>query len=115
MALTHAQTEEIAREAARFLEKRRPAEHIRPQLDYGYRVEGQSVIIYSIRPRWDNPSQIVEEPIAKTTYVQTKGHWKVFWLRADLKWYAYDPKPHVRTIGLFFNLVHEDRHFCFFG
>jgi hypothetical protein len=33
-----------------FVEKRRPPLHIRPELDLGFRVAGQSVEIFEIRP-----------------------------------------------------------------
>jgi len=115
MAFTPQQNTEVQEAMEHFLQRRRPAEHIRPKLDYAYRIEGQSVIIYSIRPRWNNPTETIEEPIAKTTYVQKTGKWKVYWMRGNLKWYAYDPRPEVRTILDFARLVDEDRHFCFFG
>lgn len=34
----------------------------------------------------------------------------VSWLRADLKWYAYDPKSTVKPLQDFVKLVKEDKH-----
>jgi hypothetical protein len=98
-----------------FLEKRRPPKHIRHKLDLAYRIENQSVVIYSIRPHWQKNSEIMEEPIAKTTWVHTQKIWKVFWMRADLKWHGYDPQPEVKTIHEFLQIVLADEHGCFWG
>lgn len=38
-----------------YLEKHLPAPHIRPELDLGYRIRGQSVEIFEIRPVWRRP------------------------------------------------------------
>lgn len=98
-----------------FLEKHRPPPHIRPQLDLGGRVSGQSVEIFSIRPRYDDPSIRMETPAAKATYVKSRGLWKVYWMRADLKWHAYEPQAEVKSLEAFLDLVGEDAHACFFG
>jgi len=98
-----------------FLKKRRPAEEIRDKLDIAYRTEGLSLFIVEIRPVWNSPSEMMEQPVAKATFVKSKGIWKVFWMRADLKWHAYPEKPRVKTIREFFELVDADLHGCFFG
>lgn len=115
MALSHLQIEEINMAGKSFLEVHRPSEEIRKELDLAYSIEGQSVMVYEIRPRWDQPFEIVREPVAKTTFVQSEGHWKVFWMRANLKWVSYTPKPVVKSIKQFFELVGKDEHACFFG
>ena len=60
-----------------------------------------------VRP-WSTRSQ-------RPTFNKTRALWKVFWKRADLKWHAYPPMPHVGTIDKFVELVAEDKHACFFG
>ena len=115
MAIDTLQTLEIIEVMENFLSRKRPAEHIRDKVDLGYHIEGQSIMIVEIRPRWDKPEVILEHPIAKTTFVKTKNHWKVFWMRADLKWHGYTPKPTVKRLAEFTKLVEEDKHYCFFG
>lgn len=115
MAVSNLQVLDIIEVMEAFLERRRPPEHIRPKLDIGYRIEGQSIIIHTIRPLWNDPSRLQQSDVAKTTFVKAKDHWKVFWLRADLKWYAYDPKSTVKTLQDFVKLVEEDKHACFWG
>jgi hypothetical protein len=98
-----------------FVQKRRPPPHIRNELDLGFRVKGQSVEIFEIRPMWRNPSKKIEEAVAKSTYVKTQGVWKVYWQRADLKWHRYDPMPEVDSLEEFLALVDRDEYACFFG
>lgn len=100
---------------ATFLAKRRPPPHIRPELDIGYRLNGQSIEIFEIRPQWDNPAIIREHPFAKATYVRTQNLWKVFWKRSDLKWRGYEPAATVKSIDEFLAAVDADQYCCFFG
>ncbi|HMG92603.1 MAG TPA: DUF3024 domain-containing protein [Chryseolinea sp.] len=98
-----------------FLERMRPPEQMRAQLDIGYKIDGQSVIIHEIRHYWDHPPRIIYPDVAKATFVKGKNHWKVFWQRANLKWYPYDPKPTVTSLKDFVKLVEEDKLHCFWG
>lgn len=101
--------------AGKFVGKRRPPENIRDKADLGFRIKGQHVEIFEIRPIWDDPSQIVEESVAKATYVKSKKCWKIYWMRADLKWHRYDPVPEVEDIEEFFHIVDDDEFCCFWG
>lgn len=98
-----------------FLAKRRPPPHIRPKLDIGYRLNGQSVELFEIRPQWDDPSIIRQYPFAKATYVRTQNLWRVFWKRANLKWHGYEPAATVEAIDEFLAAVDADPYGCFFG
>ncbi len=99
-----------------FVERRRPPPHIRPKLDFGFRISGQSVELFEIRPRWRGPpGEKHEGHVAKATYVRTRNCWHVFWMRKDLKWHRYDPAPEVATLDEFVSIVDEDTHACFFG
>ena len=95
--------------------KRRPPPHIRPELDFGYRIKGQSVELFSIRPVWNKPKEKMELPFAKATYVRSTALWKIYWMPSDLKWHSYAPTPAVGALEKFFEVVDEDKHACFFG
>jgi hypothetical protein len=56
---------------------------------------------YFIRPLWRQPDRIIEDAVAKATYVKTQRVWKVYWQRADLKWHRYDPDPEVDSLDEF--------------
>ena len=115
MAIDTLQTLEVIEAMENFISRIRPPESIRPKLDIGYKIEGQSIYVVEIRPQWNKPEVILEHPIAKTTFVKAKNHWKVFWMRADLNWHSYTPQPIVKTIIEFTKLVEEDNHHCFWG
>jgi len=115
MALSEFEQKRIERIVGAYVEKHRPPAHIRNKVDLSFRVKGQSVEIFEIRPRWDKPSVKIEESVAKGTYVKSKRKWKIFWQRADLKWHLYTPVPDVKTIEQFLNVVEEDQYSCFFG
>jgi hypothetical protein len=115
MAFSEFEQKKIEKALNAFLEKRRPAPHIRPELDFGYRVSCQSVELSEIRPQWNDPTQIREHPFAKATYVRTQKAWTVFWQRADLKWHGYKPHLLVPSIERFLEIVEADDYGCFFG
>jgi len=98
-----------------FLVRKRPPVHIRKEFDIGYRIQNQSVVIFEIRPVWKNPSELMEHPVAKTTYVKSQGVWKVYWMRADLKWHSYKPRPGVKLLEGFLEEVLLDQFGCFWG
>lgn len=115
VALTELELKRCEKALTDFMARRRPAPHLRDQLDVGYRINGQSIEIFEIRPDWKDDSVRQEFPVAKATFVRTKGLWKVYWMRADLKWHGYAPKAEVNTLKEFLGAVDRDEHACFFG
>jgi len=115
MSLSDIEIKIIEKAVGEYIEKRRPPAHLRNQLDLGYRIQKQSVEIFEIRPQWSNPGKIIEIPVAKATYVNTKKIWKIFWQRADLKWHRYEPHPEAETIEQFVAIVEQDEQACFWG
>ena len=115
MALSEFETRRVEKAVQSFLDKHRPPPHVRPKLDLGYRITGQSIELFEIRPRWTEPTKKAEHPFAKATFVKTTGTWKIFWRRADLKWHSYEPTRQVGSVEKFLEVVAEDRHACFFG
>jgi hypothetical protein len=115
MALTELELKRCERDLDKFLERRRPPVHVRPQLDIGYRISGQSVEILEIRPDWRDKSIQRERPVAKATFVRTVNAWRVYWMRSDLKWHGYEPNAQVRSLAEFLAVVDADEYCCFFG
>jgi hypothetical protein len=98
-----------------FLEMNRPPEHIRKDLDLGYRIDmdNQQVIIFEIRPAYKNPSEIRELDFAKATFVKSRDLWRIYWKRAS-GWYPYTPEE-MKTLKDFVKEVEEDPLGCFKG
>ncbi len=115
MALDEFTRHRIEKIVSTFIEKRRPPPHIRKELDLAFRLSGQSVEIFEVRPRWQHPEEIMECPVAKATYVKTQDLWKIYWMRQDLKWHSYPLLPQVDTIVEFLEEVAADPSACFWG
>jgi|SRR5688572_23879251 len=95
------------------VEKLRPSVEIRKDLDIGYSFDGKDLILFEIRPKWNDRRVLIELPFAKGWYIKSKGIWKIYWKRAN-GWYPYDPHE-VSNVKKFFDMVVEDKHGCFFG
>ena len=91
MVLSEFEIKRIEKLVGNFIESRRPEPSIRDEFDISFRVTGQSFEIFEIRPRWDDPSIKIEGSMAKATYIKTTKRWKLYWKRADMKWYRYKP------------------------
>jgi hypothetical protein len=85
MAQSEFETHRLKRILETHLAEHRPPPPIRPKLDLGHRISGQSVELLEIRPFWKDESQKIENPVLKATFVKTRQHWRVYWHRADGK------------------------------
>lgn len=115
MALSEHEIRRIERAVSGFMARHRPLPHVRNEVDVGHRISGQSLELFEVRPRWDNPRETIEHAIAKATFVRRTGTWKVYWMRADLKWHRYEPVPEVDSVDAFLAVVDADEYCCFFG
>ena len=115
MSLSQFEYEKIKKLTTEYIEMHRPPLEIRDKVDLSFRIENQSVIIFEIRPNWNDPTEKHEEFIAKATYIQNKNIWKIYWQRADLKWHSYKPLPEVDTYTKSLKALEADKCGCFFG
>lgn len=115
MSISEFEIKRIEKIVGKFVERKRPAAHIRNELDIAFRISDQSFEIYEIRPLWNDPSRKIEGPIAKATYVKSKKIWKLFWQRADLKWHSYQPHPVSNSLEKIIEVIEQDSHGCFWG
>ena len=115
MTLSEFETKRVEKLASQYIDAHRPPPHIRSQLDISFRITEQSLELFEIRPRWDNPSEILEHDFAKTTFVKKTRSWKIYWMRQDLKWHCYEPVPEVASLEEFLSVVSEDAQACFRG
>ena len=115
MALSEFEEKRIQKIMDVFIERHRPSIEIRDQLDHAYTFKGQSIEIYELRPYWNDPSDQIESPIAKITYVKSKKNWKLFWQRADQKWHGYEPHPVFKTLEECLDVIDKDEYCCFWG
>ncbi len=115
MAFDELDRKRIELKMAAYLERKRPPAHIRPQLDIGFRLNEQSVVVFEIRPDWKEPKIKRETDVAKATYVRTQNVWKIYWMRADLKWHGYEPMREAASVEEFLDELEKDPYCCFWG
>lgn len=97
-----------------FCDKRSPVQ-LKDKLRLVYAVKGHEVVISERRPRWDNQTEWTETPVAKLKFIRSAGKWRLYWMRADLKWHEY---PGLSSSPRLDDLVREidaDPLACFFG
>lgn len=115
MALSEFEIKRMEKLVGRYVEGRRPRLEIRSKFDLSFHVSDQSFEIFTIRPRWDDPEQKLEEAIAKATYVKSRKVWKLFWMRSDMKWHVYEPFKESSSLEKILEIIEEDAHSCFWG
>jgi hypothetical protein len=115
MAFTKEELEQHRKVVKDYVDRCRPPVHLRNQVDLSFRIENQSIEIFEIRSRFNDPNSVVEIPIAKTTWVKSQNVWRVFWQRADMKWHRYLPLPEVKSLQEFIDAVEADEYACFYG
>jgi hypothetical protein len=115
MALTEAQVRECLIAVGASIARLRPPAKLRKKIDYRGRIDRSTVTLVSLRPAYNDKRRIVEEPIARVRWIGTKMVWRLYWMRADLKWHSYQPMPSARTLRAALAEVHRDPYCCFFG
>ena len=115
MAISEFEIKRVEKTMEAYVDRTRLPVHIRNELDIAYRIENQSVELFEVRPAFQNPNQKIEHAIAKATYVKRAKEWRLYWMRADLKWHRYDPVPEVDSLDDFLKIIEEDSNGCFYG
>lgn len=99
-----------------FVESLRPEDiEIRKQLDIGYSYDGKVIILFEIRPVWNNPIEIQNIEFAKIRFYKSRRKWNLYWMRANGKWELYDPFPESTYLDKIIEVIKKDKHGCFFG
>jgi hypothetical protein len=100
----------------KFVESLRPEDkEIRKQLDIGYSYDGKIILLYEIRPFWDNPNEIQNNEFAKIRFYKSRREWNLYWMRASGKWEIYEPFPESSYLEKLTEIIKEDKYSCFFG
>ena len=113
MALTELQEAQVHKLLTAFCD-RVPA-RVRDRLRHDFRISGNSVELFEVRPRYDRPSEWMEEPVAKFRYVGTRKVWELYCQFRDLKWHRYQPRPEAQSFQALLNEVEKDPTCIFWG
>jgi hypothetical protein len=95
--------------------KRRSPPEFRDELSFEYKVAGNEVLIFELRPQWDNRENLIEQPVAKLRFVATTKIWHLYWQRANMRWVGYEPSPADKDIAVLVDAIDRDEYGCFFG
>ncbi len=95
--------------------ERKPPAHLRDQVRTIYKVTGHDLAVYEERPRWNNPQEWTSTPIAKFKYIRKDNVWKLYWMRADMKWHLYGAVERAKSLESLVREVDTDPHGAFFG
>jgi len=103
-------------EIKKYIESIRPTDpEIRKQVDIGYSFDERVVILYEIRPIWNNPQKMQHNEFAKIRYNESKQEWNLYWKRASGKWELYEPFPKSIHLDKMIEIISQDKHNCFYG
>ena len=100
----------------KYVESLRPENlEIRAQVDIGYSYDGKVVILFEIRPEWNDPKKMQQIEFAKIRHYKSRKEWSLYWMRASGKWELYEPFPESTHLGKIIEIIKEDKHGCFYG
>ena len=114
MALTDVERARIDRQLTAYCATRVPAE-ARAELRVGYRVEGNSVILYEERPAFRPPYGWLELVVAKFTYVKSRRQWRLYCQHRDRRWHGYQALPTAARLATLLDEVGRDPTGIFWG
>ena len=85
------------------------------QMYTNYKLEDQTLFIFEVRPKWNDPSVKIEIMVAKLSYFKKEKLWKLYWQRQNMKWKLYEPSPNNTSLEPLLTELSSDPHACFWG
>ena len=114
MAISEFEAFRIDKIASEFCKDRN--KHFPPdQLYLDFKLDGQTLYLFEVRPKWNDPSIKTEMMLAKFRYITKDRLWKLYWQRQDMKWEQYKPGGTHRSLQPLLELVWDDTSTCFWG
>ncbi len=85
------------------------------ELRFVYEVEGHVVSVYEERLPWRGDGDWTRSGIARFRFVRSKGVWRLYWMRSDLRWYLYETDEMPSDLDALVAIVEADEFGAFFG
>lgn len=98
-----------------YIEKIRPPQEIRDEVDVWYSFKNNIIEIFEIRPDWNDENIKINLPIARTRYNSNSKKWRIYWINSQDKWLPYKPNPEVSKFSDFIEILKKDKNNCFWG
>src|SRR5258706_7596437 len=61
-------------------------EHVRDRIRFGFRLEGNAIVLFESHPHFQNRSRWIDHPVAKFRYYASRREWHLYWMDRNLKW-----------------------------
>jgi hypothetical protein len=113
MPFTTLEVQLIHRVVGEFCDRRIP-NHVKDKVRLTYTIKSNEIVIFEER-LVDNPSAWMEMEIAKLRYFRGRNEWRLYWKRANDKWWPYETRTKLTTLEAMVREIDEDSHGCFFG
>jgi hypothetical protein len=95
--------------------RREPPAHVRAQLEYAVRVDGNAVTLVEMRPAFRAEIGRMETPVARFRYVATRSWWELFWRDRNIRWHRYAHVRPAKHLAVLFAEVRRDPTGIFWG
>ena len=114
MALSELERKRIAQVVGELCRKHSP-EHLRDKLQLEYTVKNHEIVIFERRPKWHSANEWTEMPVAKLKFIRSANKWRLYWMRADMKWHEYPGLSSSHRLDDLVQEIDADPLACFFG
>jgi len=114
MAFNELELKRIDRTVGDLCRRSSPPKHAH-QLRVVYEIDGHSVSIFEERPPWDGVGEWTRMGVARLRYFRSRGEWRLYWMRRDLRWHLYEPDEMATDLASLVAVVDADEYGAFFG
>ncbi len=112
MAFSEFELARIQSTVGNLVERRQPPPELRGELRYDLEIKGHAVTIWEVRPAFRRPGE-TRLGVARFRFTRTRGAWRLYWMRQDLKWHSYSDE--TAALDKLVAIVDEDAHCASFG
>ena len=90
-------------------------ERLREKIRFGFRVRGNSVILFEERPSFADRSQWVDIVVAQFRFDPEDGKWTLYWADRNSRWHIYDDVSPNKNFHVLLTEVDKDPTGIFWG
>ena len=112
--LTEPQVTEVESVLGEFC-RREPPAHVRDELRYAVRIDGNAVTLVESRPVFRAEIGWRDSPVARFRFNRTAGTWSLFWRDRNLRWHRYERVRPAKRLATLFAEVRRDPTHIFWG